>query len=374
MSTDQLLVRAATVKSVEGITCFDHNINEQFSTRRCYYVNRTGQPVYIKDRNGVHLTIPPHTNDSTRRGLNAFYVVYEYNTPAEHIPVSMDYPSARINRQYLPKLTTRLTIEYSVSPLDVNTQKKPLYLPNLGLILSFTEPVTDLKFPDSTKESMDKYIEYLVRSTEKNSLWASVVIVDNSSDEPKPYWMNIEDRVYRIYTIRHLDMEDGVYFRANQEPCNSHLKGKFESRYTLEECLYNGSNPDAPVLLFESSTEASYNGSKDRRTKAQTEKLDAAIKEREHTLNQQKLELEELRIKNAEIKEDIARKAEERKDYFDTMSTQRKDRSEQTRDYYDERNAQRKDSTEFLKTIGAVLGVIGGIFAGLVSMVRLLHG
>lgn len=350
------MVRAANVSSVENATSYDQNISEVFTEKRCYYINRTGQPVYIKDRQGVHLTIPPHMGDNSRRGLNAFYVVYEYITPFDCMPISLDYPSARINTSSSHSITKRLTIEYSISPAEFNPLGKPVYLPNVGLMLSFKHSVESLEFPDTTKEGLNKYAEYIAKRTEKHSLWISLIIVDNQSEEPRPYWVNIENRVFRIQSIRHVDLEDGVYFRSNQEAKNPHLQGKFETHYSIEDCLYTGKNPDAPILLFESPTEAEFNGNTERRTKEQVDKLDKEIKEREHTLNLRKQELEELKLKNTEIKENVAVQSDVRKDY------------------YEERSTLRKDESETFKMVSSVIGMVGGIFAGIVAIFKLVRG
>lgn len=337
------------------------------------YLNYTQQRVYLKDRSGCSFYIEPQPEIGNRKP--GFYIQHEYRSSNKcrvFNPLNNNRAgegvawSDRVQRVF----TRTYCIERHHQP-----NLAALLCVDLGLIISFTNAVEQLNFPDSDEEAMLMFCKHQARKVETHSLWLSIFIVDNTSKIKPTYWVNIENRIYRIEAIAWPNREDGVYLTKDPDTHSEadgfdYHEGADKGiyyQYKLEDCLYNEKRANlstAPVLIFENKTEARSLGNMERRTKEHNNELQRQAADLEAQILKSKKELEILKqqsqFKDQEIK-NIEQDTTHIKVTGDRIAA--KDNIEL---------AQSKSNLEWLKIGGAVVGAVGGLIAGVVALAKLV--
>lgn len=314
------------------------------------FVNKTGKTVYIKDRHGAHQAILPLPAESKLDGMFHVYIAY-HTTLSAHLNFDNhdinQHPASTVN------VARRATTKYTLDP-KVCVRDEVIFSQDLGLLISLDRPLhlTDV-FPDTSRAHTNQAYRPTERVVKSVDLAISVVIVDNINPG-QPYYINIENRVYKIETKTSEEagnLPDGVHVIDTRSP----VDGSKDIRYDIDECIYHGDGKyNSPFTLFVNLHDAKTNGHRNALIEAENHKLELELKDKDKQLLDLKVKISEMKELNALRKE------------------QQESASDSRRDYYEERSYRRKDTSESLSMPAKVIGGLGAVAAAIFGMMKLL--
>lgn len=288
------------------------------------YLNKTGKAVYIKDRHGAYQAIPPLPPEANLDGK--FHVVVSWHTTL-YAQLSFDHQETFFSKTDTPLVCRRAAMRYTLSPSDY-VGDDPIFSRDLGLIVSFNRPlnISDV-FPDTSQAVTDNSHYSTAKLGKVVDLTINIVIVDNINPGV-PYYLNIENRVYKIYSVVSEDagnLPDGVHIIDTRRP----VDGNSEPSYKLKDCIYDGTGKyDSPFTVFVNPHDARTNGHRNALIEARAHELELELKERDRELLGLKTLVQKAKEEAALRKENLDALGDARKDYYEGRSYSRKDSSE----------------------------------------------
>lgn len=167
-----------------------------------------------------------------------------------------------------------------------------------------------------------------------NAFGFRILIVDNFDIFNKPY-INLGGKVFRVDTVKDLNMKNGVYLIESNSISKSGDPVKQNNEYyPMEDVIAD----KLPIKFYSTYKEAFEGGNEEHlKLKAQKE-----IKELENKQKIETLQYEQI-IRDNEL-------------YRKQMEHERNIESTMRKDYYEERSYQRKDSSEIWKLIPVLVG------------------
>jgi len=181
-------------------------------------------------------------------------------------------------------------------------------------------------------------------STDSSSctLALNMVIVDNRTNAPSSYYVNVLGRVYEVPVTVDNEIEDGVWIQSNREQAGPNV-AEWQS---LTDSVY-AENRDVvpPVTLFTNALEAKRFGNESNLIKEQ-ERIHAS------ELARIKQDFEKTKAENLRQKEELEMRSNGRKDY------------------YEERSSRRKDDNEKIGIVAKVITGVVAVAGALVGLIR----
>lgn len=314
------------------------------------YFNKTGTTVYIKDRQGASQMLPSLPAEAALDGK--FHVVYSWHTTL-YANLSFDERPTDFFKTNTPLVCKRALLSYTLDP-ELITGTDCIFSRELGLLISLDRPLTPVDvFPDTSKGIMQNVQYNDVTLDKVNSIHVNIVVIDNANPG-SPYYINIEDRIYKITSVISGDgsnLPDGVHVLESRGP----VEGNSGVRYDLKDCIYSvGDKHQCPITLFTNPHDAKTNG---RRTAL----MEAKFHEKELELKEQERELISLKNLLAKAKEE----ALIRKETIDQRSDTRKD-------YYEDRSYSRKDHSESISISGKTIAGVCSVAVAAFGLFKLL--
>lgn len=317
------------------------------------FVNRTGRTVFVKDRQGAHFQVPPlppGTGEAKDQGK--FHICIGYSTPFQsNIHFNHEGVERHNCRPHL--VERRASLRYTLNPNDY-AGSPSIYSQDLGLIISFTQPLTGVDvFPDSPEAVANNNRPTLVTPRADKQFALSVVIVDNLNPG-SDYYFALGKSVYKItsrVSSEALNLPDGVHILDTCKP----VDGYSGSSFTIDECIYSSEgNNLSPITLFTNVKDAKVNGNRTALLEVEKHRMELESREQEREI----VNLKHLLAKAKE--EALIKKAE-----WDSLSDQRKD-------HYESRSYRRKDETEALSMPAKVMTGIAAVATATFAFVKLL--
>ena len=241
--------------------------------------------------------------------------------------LSFSHQEVQLHKAETPHVCRRASLRYTLSPSDY-TGDEPIYSRDLGLIVSFNRALdTRDVFPDTSQARANTNHYSTAELSKVKELSFNVIVVDNINPG-SPYYLNIENRVYKIYSVESADAEnlpDGVHVLDTCKP----VGGNSEPMYALKDCIYNGDGKyNSPFTLFTNPHDARTNGHRTALIEAKSQETELALKAREQEIMELKTLVQKAKEEALLRKENLDILGDARKDYYEGRSYSRKDSSE----------------------------------------------
>ena len=349
-----------------------HDLKGFFSPieKKITYINNLSEPVTIGTRDGLKFVLSPQYNLSANGLIIRVEITINstQKTDIQKVLSAVDDSAPqelKVLRETFAKqikvvthrASTVMTIDYTVHTNTLREYGGSIYFHEVDLVVSLLGFDNTPPHPFSEEGRRLNIINTSTDNTEKDFFY-SIKIVDNG-EKYGPRYININNQVFKIDTVKDNSKKDGVYITRTKE-FNSTL-----SDSNQKEHLHYSIDSEE-LSIFKSAEEARVYGDINTNRKRELAEL-------EHQLNLQKAELQAIKSKNEmdmiernkeklilEMEKDTLKQRleEQRQDYEQRLKYER----DRQKDYFDERSYRRKDYSEMVKFIPAIIVGIGAIF------------
>lgn len=352
-----------------------HDLKGFFSPieKKITYINNLSEPVTIGTRDGLKFVLSPQYNLSANGLIIRVEITINstQKTDIQKVLSAVDDSAPqelKVLRETFAKqikvvthrASTVMTIDYTVHTNTLREYGGAIYFHEVDLVVSLLGFDNTPPHPFSEEGRRLNIINTSTDNTEKDFFY-SIKIVDNG-EKYGPRYININNQVFKIDTVKDNSKKDGVYITRTKE-FNSTL-----SDSNQKEHLHYSIDSEE-LSIFKSAEEARVYGDINTNRKRELAEL-------EHQLNLQKAELQAIKSKNEmdmiernkeklilEMEKDTLKQRleEQRQDYEQRLKYER----DRQKDYFDERSYRRKDYSEMVKFIPAIIVGVGAIFIAL---------
>jgi hypothetical protein len=367
----------ASFYEVTDVSVFNKTKQDSFVDNNIRYINGMGHSVFITDRSGIKVEVPPTYSAqlgftviktlSVQKDVN-IYIDDIYNANSTECSVLVKLVSEGnfdriINRK-------QYEISYFIPKEDIEKKGGSLYLYELDLLVSTLNDCYTPFHPFSEVGYRNIMMMNEEASNTVEDFGFSIKIVDSAGIFGDRF-INISGMVFRIKTRYYYDgLMDGVYFVSSPESHGNIVTGKPNSiKYTFEEA-------DEKLKLYRSQEEAETLGDVEAQRDKELKKLSIEVKERDMQIKKEKIEFEhQMELNRRELENEFFEKElQYKKDEMERdieikrLKARLEEESFKRKDYYEERNHQRKDTTESLKYIPALLAVFTAVLTAAVAL------
>lgn len=357
------------------------------------YINNTNEDFFITQRNNLVVKIEPYLTNACEN-TGSFIVRKIYSFVSEELVISTITNITEFQQRYGTRDNDLTLIKEGLKQalaekdknlcdvrivvdrhIDIKSLRKHkhIYLPQDDVLLSNGKEPHRHPHPYSPEGLVQK--ETVNSTIDNKASGIFIQLVDNENIIDKRF-IYLAKNVVEIPAVVDHEKESGVYFTKSEYHPNGDV--------TIETRFYTHDEAKVSLGLHKTVEEAQTGGDPEmlskaevERNKAEAEKLKVELIQTKHNLEMDKaslekdvlihkekltrvsMDLEEAKLKNDKLKEELELAKLARSDYFDERKTKRSD-------YYEDRSYHRKESLELWKWIPAA--IVAGV--GLYQVVK----